>query len=96
MSPTSQVINLPLDLRAYILNVYFISLANAFTASAAIFDAVSEVDSKFSKLADKECDGLSAEVKKWFKRLAVRVPNILSMLTVILTPDATTERGARP
>jgi hypothetical protein len=39
--------------------------------SATIFDALAEVDSKFSKIADKECDILSAEVKKWFKKLAV-------------------------
>lgn len=32
---------------------------------------MAEVDSKFAKLADKECDGVSGEVKKWFKKLAV-------------------------
>ena len=32
---------------------------------------MAEVDSKFAKYADKECDGVSAEVKKWFKKLAV-------------------------
>jgi len=45
--------------------------ANAFGASAAIFEALADVDSKFAKFADKECDSISAEVKKWFKRLAV-------------------------
>lgn len=40
-------------------------------ASAAIFEALVEVNSKFAKIADKEYDSLSAEVKKWFKKLAV-------------------------
>ncbi|TFK47745.1 hypothetical protein OE88DRAFT_1665358 [Heliocybe sulcata] len=44
--------------------------ANALNASAAIFEALSDVDAKFAKVADKECDGLSNEVKKWFKKLA--------------------------
>ncbi|KAJ7126944.1 hypothetical protein C8R44DRAFT_780012 [Mycena epipterygia] len=44
--------------------------SNAMTASAAIFDALSDIDSKFAKIADKEYDGISAEVKKWFKKLA--------------------------
>ncbi|KAI0706761.1 hypothetical protein C8T65DRAFT_577221 [Cerioporus squamosus] len=44
--------------------------ANALTASATIFEAMAEVDSKFAKYADKECDSVSAEVKKWFKKLA--------------------------
>lgn len=54
------------------LRILFRSSANALTASATIFEAVAEVENKFSKLVDKECDGISAEVKKWFKRLAVR------------------------
>ncbi|KAI0788129.1 hypothetical protein C8Q74DRAFT_1366891 [Fomes fomentarius] len=44
--------------------------AHALNATASIFEAMAEVDSKFVKLADKECDGVSAEVKKWFKKLA--------------------------
>ncbi|KZT19230.1 hypothetical protein NEOLEDRAFT_984475 [Neolentinus lepideus HHB14362 ss-1] len=44
--------------------------ANALSSSAAIFEALSDVDTKFAKVADKECDGLSNEVKKWFKKLA--------------------------
>ncbi|KAI0364323.1 hypothetical protein BV20DRAFT_974598 [Pilatotrama ljubarskyi] len=31
---------------------------------------MSEVDAKFAKYADKECDNVSGEVKKWFKKLA--------------------------
>lgn len=44
----------------------------ALGASATIFDALADVDSKFAKVADKECDWVSGEVKKWFKKLAVR------------------------
>ncbi|KAJ7158711.1 hypothetical protein C8R46DRAFT_1178136 [Mycena filopes] len=44
--------------------------SNAMIASATIFDALSDIDSKFAKIADKEYDGISAEVKKWFKKLA--------------------------
>jgi hypothetical protein len=42
-------------------------------ASAAIFDALSDIDAKFAKITDKEYDGISTEVKKWFKKLAVSV-----------------------
>jgi hypothetical protein len=42
-------------------------------ASAAIFEALSDIDAKFAKIADKEYDGISTEVKKWFKKLAVSV-----------------------
>ena len=48
-----------------------ISAANALNASATIFESMVEVDTKFAKYADKECDSVSAEVKKWFKKLAV-------------------------
>ncbi|KAL7279416.1 hypothetical protein ACG7TL_007258 [Trametes sanguinea] len=47
--------------------------ANALSASAAIFEAMAEVDAKFAKYADKECDAVSAEVKKWFRKLAVSI-----------------------
>ena len=50
--------------------------ANALNASATIFEAMAEVDSKFAKYADKECDSVSAEVKKWFKKLAVSYQRI--------------------
>ncbi|TBU52736.1 hypothetical protein BD310DRAFT_831621 [Dichomitus squalens] len=43
---------------------------NALITSATIFESMAEVDSKFAKFADKECDSVSAEVKKWFKKLA--------------------------
>jgi hypothetical protein len=39
--------------------------------SAVVFEALSDIDSKFSKFADKEYDNISAEIKKWFKKLAV-------------------------
>lgn len=41
--------------------------------SAVIFEALSDIDSKFAKVADKEYDGISTEVKKWFKRLTVSI-----------------------
>jgi len=41
------------------------------TASAGIFDTLSEIDTKFSKIADKEAENIGNEVKKWFKKLAV-------------------------
>ncbi|KAJ3744436.1 hypothetical protein DFH05DRAFT_1399235 [Lentinula detonsa] len=44
--------------------------ASALNATATIFEALSEVDHKFSKSADKEYDGVSSDVKKWFKKLA--------------------------
>ncbi|KAJ7066997.1 hypothetical protein C8F01DRAFT_1018571 [Mycena amicta] len=44
--------------------------SNAMNASATIFEALSDIDSKFAKIADKEYDGISGEVKKWFKKLA--------------------------
>ena len=53
--------------------------ANALNASATIFEAMAEVDSKFAKYADKECDSVSAEVKKWFKKLAVSRPYVMSL-----------------
>ncbi|KAI0688214.1 hypothetical protein BC835DRAFT_1373530 [Cytidiella melzeri] len=43
---------------------------NALSSCASVVEALVEVDSKFIKLADKECDSMSADVKKWFKSLA--------------------------
>lgn len=45
--------------------------ANAFGASSIIFEALADVDGKFAKIAEKESHNVSAEVKKWFKKLAV-------------------------
>ncbi|KAK7050936.1 hypothetical protein VNI00_005048 [Paramarasmius palmivorus] len=44
--------------------------ANALNSSANIFESLNEVDAKFAKIADKEYDAISSEVKKWFKKLA--------------------------
>jgi len=60
----------------FVLPLYFTeqhesNLANAMQTSAGMFEALSEVDTKFSKVADKEYDAISSEVKKWFKKLAV-------------------------
>ena len=40
---------------------------------------MAEVDSKFAKYADKECDSVSAEVKKWFKKLAVSYRRLMAI-----------------
>jgi len=50
---------------------WFCSTANALITSASIFETLSEIDAKFAKGADKEYDGVSADVRKWFKKLAV-------------------------
>jgi hypothetical protein len=47
------------------------TIANALNASASVFDSLSDIDGKFGKIADRECDAISADVKKWFKKLAV-------------------------
>ena len=39
---------------------------------------LSDVDTKFSKFVDKECDVIRAEVKKWFKKLAVGLESLFS------------------
>ncbi|KIJ13470.1 hypothetical protein PAXINDRAFT_117227 [Paxillus involutus ATCC 200175] len=44
--------------------------ANAFGASANIFEVLVDVDAKFAKIAEKEYGSVSSEVKKWFKKLA--------------------------
>jgi hypothetical protein len=33
-------------------------------------EIISEVDGKFVKIADKECDNINDGVKKWFRKLA--------------------------
>ncbi|KAA1467438.1 hypothetical protein DENSPDRAFT_244525 [Dentipellis sp. KUC8613] len=43
---------------------------NAFSAAASVFEVLSDVDAKYAKLVDKECDSVSNEVRKWFKKLA--------------------------
>lgn len=70
-----------------------IRAGNAFSASAAVFDALSEIDNKFAKVADKECEALSTEVRKWFKKLAVSVFS-QSWCTVSLTFLAQKEEKA--
>ncbi|KAF8626979.1 hypothetical protein AX15_004572 [Amanita polypyramis BW_CC] len=44
--------------------------ANAFNTSAILFEALADVSAKFAKITDKEYDGIGAEVRKWFRRLA--------------------------
>ena len=35
-----------------------------------MFESAAEVDIKFSKLIDKECENITTDVRKWFKKLA--------------------------
>jgi len=48
-----------------------ICAANAFKAAAVIVETTADVNAKFAKALDKECDATSNEVRKWFKKLAV-------------------------
>ena len=70
-----------------------VTLANALNSSATIFETLSDIDAKFAKLMDKEYDSISAEVKKWFKKLAVR---IYVVLDVRFYPFFVTERREGP
>lgn len=45
--------------------------ANVLSGCAMIFEALSDVDVKYSKFADREYDAVSTEIKKWFKKLSV-------------------------
>lgn len=59
-------------------------------ASANIFDALGEVDTKFARIIEKEYESISNEIRKWFKRLAVSVRcTRLSETTVDLHPSST-------
>ncbi|TDL25824.1 hypothetical protein BD410DRAFT_826407 [Rickenella mellea] len=44
--------------------------ANAMNAVAGVFENLADVDAKFVKVADRECEAVSADLKKWFKKLA--------------------------
>ena len=56
------------------------AVANGLTAVATVFEALSEVDARLVKAIDRECEGSSSELKKWFKKLAVRVRLRLNVL----------------
>lgn len=61
------------SLRLMVLDTHKCTLlANAMLASANIFESLSDVDSKYSKIIDREYDTISNDVKKWFKKLAVK------------------------
>lgn len=47
-------------------------IVSGLTTVASAFESLSEAEARFVKTADRECEGSSNEVKKWFKRLAVR------------------------
>lgn len=38
-----------------------------------MFDILAGLDEKFSKVCEREYDGISQELKKWFKKLTVCV-----------------------
>lgn len=40
-------------------------------------DTLNEVDTKYCKIADKECDTISNDLRKWFKKLAVSVQSVV-------------------
>jgi hypothetical protein len=69
------------------------SLANALNASACIFDVLADVDAKFAKIADREYDAISKEVKRWFKRLAVSSLRSCDPGTIRLTSTAERRKG---
>lgn len=76
-------------------------IANALNSFATVLEAIAEVDVKFAKATDKECESISNDVKKWFKQLAVR-PCILNchvtgaqMIHFMSLLCATSERGAQ-
>lgn len=60
--------------------------ANALNTSACVFEAIYEVDTKFSKIADKEVDALTDDIKKWFKKLAVRTISCSNSSCIVLVP----------
>ncbi|KAL5525506.1 hypothetical protein ACEPAG_6842 [Sanghuangporus baumii] len=43
---------------------------NTLSAVANLLESLAEVDAKFVKTIDKECEGVSGDLKKWFKKLA--------------------------
>ena len=51
---------------------------DAFTAAAFMLESLADVDASFVKAADKECEMASTSLKKWFKKLAVRLIRCLS------------------
>lgn len=65
------------------------------STSATIFEVLAEVDAKFAKIADKEYDSVSTEVKKWFKKLAVSARTSSCELSS-RRRHFTVERGKKP
>lgn len=57
---------------------------NALTLVSGLLESFSEAETRFVKVADKECEGVSGELKKWFKKLAVRFVAIVSMTDIDL------------
>ncbi|KAG8906838.1 hypothetical protein FRB99_006013 [Tulasnella sp. 403] len=51
------------------------TVANAFASAGAMFEILADVDGKFSRVCEREYEGLSAELKKWFKKMAKEEKN---------------------
>jgi hypothetical protein len=60
-------------------------VANAIIVTANVFEALSEINAKFAKIIDKECDVISGDVQKWFKKLAVSPSSFCMLLVAHLT-----------
>jgi hypothetical protein len=43
------------------------------TITSGVFEALSDVDVKFAKIAGRESENIGNELRKWFKKLAVSV-----------------------
>src|SRR4051794_28720870 len=76
------------------LNGYVSCEANAMNASATIFEALADIDSKFTKYADKEYERISTEVKKWFKKLSVSFCSNLRLVVNVARPCTQKEEKA--
>ena len=65
--------------------------ATTLNLVSGLLESISEVESRFVRIVDKECESASNELKKWFKKLAVSNCNICNCHhTPTYTPS---ERG---
>ena len=47
------------------------NVVNAMSLISGLLDSLSDVEMRFVKIADRECESASSELKRWFKKLAV-------------------------
>lgn len=57
-----------------------IPLESALSASAWILDSVVENDAKFARAIEREYENLSADLRRWFKKLAVCGLNTIPLI----------------